>query len=318
MGVDLNLELVRTFLAVARAGGMRRAAASLHRTQPAISARIRELELQLGAPLFERLGKRLHLTPVGRLLYEDAPALLRADEELFARLREAGAAERRVLRLATIDAASIYVLPRVYLEYRSAHPHVQLTVQVVDSRHVLAAVLELEADVGVLALPAAHPDVEVTPFYEERLVCVAAPGHPLAAHRALRLATLAAEPLVLYARGSTTRARLDTVFQARGLVPNVAMETASPEAMKRLAEVGVGIAIVPEPLVREEIASGRLRQLLLRDARFTRQLGTAVRRGRVLPGAALAFLELLRHLRSGPASHGDPAGPRRSGAHRPR
>jgi DNA-binding transcriptional LysR family regulator len=315
----LNLELVRTFLAVARAGGMRRAATSLHRTQPAISARIRELESQVGAPLFERLGRGLLLTRAGELLLAEAPALLATEVELARRLRETGDTERSTLRLATLDAASIYVLPQVYLEFRKAHPRVQLTVQVVDSRRVLAAVQELQVDVGVLALPIVHADVDTVPIFEDSMVCVAARGHPLAARRSVLLATVAAEPLVLYGRGSTTRATLDAVFQHHGLIPNVAMETASPEAMKRLAEVGVGIAIVPEELVREEIASGRLSRIAVSNARFARRLATAVRRGRELPAVARGFLDLV-YRRYPPLGIGSQnlVGPERRGAHRTR
>lgn len=290
----MDLELLATFLAVARSGGLRRAAPGLHRTQPALSARLRQLERQLECPLFERVGRRLVLTPAGRLVADEAPALLAGYDALLQKVRELGAVERATLRLATIDAASIYVLPEIYRDFRAAHPQVQLVVQVVDSRRVLAAVQSLEADVGVLVLPASHPDVEATAVYEERLVVVAGPGHPLADGRSpVGLADVAAHPLVLYGRGSTTRSLLDAVFERRRLVPEVAMETASPEAMKRLAEVGVGLTIVPEALARDEVAAGRLVRIEVSDAVFTRRLGTAVRRARVLAGTAERFLELL-------------------------
>lgn len=289
----MNLDLLRTFLAIRRAGGMRAAAASLHVTQPAISARIRELESRLGAALFERLGRRLVLTEAGRIVAAEAPALLEAAADLERRVQETERSQRGSLRLATIDAASIYVLPPIYVEYRRTHPHVQMTVQVVDSRRVLASVVEMEVDVGVLALPAAHPEVEFHTIFEDPLVCIAAPTHPLAHGRRTRLAEVASQPLVLYGEGSTTRGILDAVFSAHGVVPNVVMETASPEAMKRLAEVGVGLTVVPRALVRDDLAAGRLVQVPVRDVVFSRSLATAVRRGRRLPATARSFLELV-------------------------
>jgi DNA-binding transcriptional LysR family regulator len=107
------------------------------------------------------------------------------------------------------------------------------------------------------------------------------------------LASLAARPLVLYSRGSHTRTCLDREFQSRGLTPQVAMETESPEAMKRLAEVGLGLAILPLAQVRQELADGRLRALEPRDARFTRTLATVTRKGRRLGTESRAFLEQL-------------------------
>jgi len=307
-------ELVETFLAIVREGGMRRAAAALHLSQPAVSARLRELERRIEARLFERVGRRLELTETGRLLASEWPGLAAAQHALLRRVREQAGIERRTLRLATTDAASIYVLPEVYLEYRERHPSVQLTVQVVDSRHVLDAVAAREVDLGVVTLPATHPEIEVAPVFEEELVCVADGTRAPAKRGALRLADLAAEPLVLYPRGSTTRGLLDAVFAAHGVTPNVVMETASPEAMQRLAEVGVGTSILPEPLVRSAIAAGRLRHVRLRDARFERRLATAVRRGRELPEAARWFLEIV-HRRYPPlAAAPPPAGPPESGA----
>ncbi len=294
----MNLELFRTFLAVLEQGGVRRAAVALHRSQPAVSARLQELERAVGAQVFEQVGRRLELTDAGRVLAAEAPLLLRAAAELVDQVQEAATADRGRLRLATIDAASIYVLPALYLEYRTAHPQVQLFVQVVDSRHVLALVRAREADIGVVALPASHPELDIEAIFEEELVCVAAPTHPLASGAACALRDVSAHPLVLYARGSTTRAMLDAVFEAHGLAPHVAMEAASPEAMKRLAEAGIGITIIPEALVRDDVAAGRLRQLTVPDARFARRLGIVVRRGRTLSAHARRFLALLheRHL----------------------
>ena len=289
----MEIELLRTFLTVVTHGGLRRAAASLHRTQPALSARMRELERRLGVELFERVGRRLELTPAGRVLAAEAPAALAAHAALVERVQAQDSAERGRLRLATIDAASIYVLPPIYRDFRAAHPGVQLVVQVVDSRRVAASVRSREAEVGVLALPLRGADLDIVPIFEERLVGVAAPGHRLAAKGNLRLARLAAEPLVLYGTGSTTRAMLDAGFAAVGVQPHVAMETASPEAMKRLAEAGVGITILPQALVRYEVAAGRLVQLDIRDARFERRLATVVLRGRPLSPAAARFLALV-------------------------
>lgn len=282
---------------MARLGGMRAAAAALHITQPAVSVRVRELEEALGVQLFERVGRRVEPTETGRLLLQEGPGWLASLDELVRRLQHSAGLERRTLRLATIDAASIYVLPEVYLEFRRSHPRVQLTVQVVDSRHVLAAVAGREADLGVVVLPVSHPDVDATPMFEEKLVCVAAPDHPLVRRTPVSLSALAGEPLVLFGRGSTTRSLLDAVFEAHGVAPNVVMETASPEAMKRLAEVGVGASILPEPLVRGDLAAGRLGRVHLRNAGFVRRLATVVHRGRDLPPPAREFMNavLRRH-----------------------
>ncbi|UCE01281.1 MAG: LysR family transcriptional regulator [Candidatus Latescibacterota bacterium] len=296
--LPIDLELIRTFRSVVHLGGMRRASQTLHVTQPAVSARIRELERRLDAQLFERVGRSLHLTEAGRLLLDESATLLDAADALQQHLAQLRGLERGTLRLATIDAVSIYLLPNVYLEFMRTYPQIDFRVQVVDSQHVARAVRDLDADLGFLALPgprssAVGTELEVEPLYSERLIAVARPGHALTRARRVDLATLAAEPLVLYARGSNTRAALDAVFGAYGITPNVVMETGSPEAMKRLAEVGMGIAILPEELLRTEVRSGRLGRVRLAGAQFERTLALVRRRGRLLGPAVLRFQDLL-------------------------
>ena len=296
----MDLALLRTFQAVVRAGGMRRASEELHVTQPAISARMRLLEGELGVELFERIGRGVRASKAGLLLLEEIPHILAAEAALRERLDEFRGLKQGSLQIASIDAVSIYVLPEIYLQFREAHPGIDLRVQVTDSSHVLHAVRELEAEVGFLALPAnpsqlrEDPDLEFRAIFEDVMVCVAAPDHPLAKRRKVSLQDVASSPLVLYDRTSTTRAILNTVFERAGVQPNVAMETASPEAMKRLAQVGMGIAILPEALVQADVRAGTLARIAIPNARFQRILAYVLRRDRHLGPATQDFLQRVR------------------------
>jgi DNA-binding transcriptional LysR family regulator len=296
----LDLALLRTYLAVVRAGGMRRAADELLVTQPAVSARVRQLEAELGVTLFERVGRAVRPSEAGLLLLEEIPHVLAAEQALQDRMQRYRGLGQASLQIATIDAVSIYVLPEIYLEFRQAHPDIDLRVRVTDSSHVLDAVRQLDAEVGFLALPPPpqrpeHDDeLEFHAIYEDSMVCVASPQHPLTQRRRVSLATLAQSPLVLYDRTSTTRAILDTVFEHGGVVPNVTMETASPEAMKRLAEVGMGIAILPQALVAADLRAGSLRRIHVTGTAFRRLLAITVRRDRRLGPATQDFLQRVR------------------------
>jgi DNA-binding transcriptional LysR family regulator len=314
----VDLGLLETFRAVVRAGGMRRAAASLHVTQPAVSGRIRELERQLDVQLFERVGRRLHLTDAGDLVLAESASLLAAADSLTQRLIELGAAQSGTLRLASIDAVSIHLLSEIYRSFVQQHPHVALRVHVVDSHRVLEAVRDLEVELGFFAMPpvgatALPPEIVVEPFFADELCCVANPSHELVGRRRLDLATLAAAPLILYSSGSHTRAVLDEVFRTRAVPPNVVMETGSPEAMQRLAEAGVGIAILPRTQIRDAEAHGRLRRLRPASTRFVRTLAIARRRDRHLGPHARRFVDRVR-ARWPPGAHAD--GARRRGGGR--
>ena len=296
----MDLALLRTFQAVVRAGGMRHAAEKLHVTQPAISARMRLLEGELGVELFERVGRGVRPSKAGLLLLEEIPHVLAAENALRERLDEFRGLKQGSLQIASIDAVSIYVLPEIYLQFREAHPGIDLRVHVMDSTHVLRAVRELDAEVGFLALPPNpslqndDPDLEFHAIFDDIMACVASPNHPLAQRQHVSLREIAESPLVLYDRTSTTRAILNTVFERAGVQPNVAMETASPEAMKRLAQVGMGIAILPEAVVQADVRSGSLVRIVVADARFHRVLAFVLRRDRHLGPATQDFLQRVR------------------------
>lgn len=295
----MDLGLLETFRAVVRAGGMRRAADTLHVSQPAVSGRIRELERELDIALFERAGRRLHLTDAGRLLLDESTTLLAAADSLRQRLAELQGRVGGSLRLATIDAVSIHLLSEIYRDFVAEHPAVELRVHVVDSHRVIEAVRDLEVDLGFFALPPAGSaqlpgGVAVEPFFADELVCVVGADHELGGRRSLDLATLAATPLILYTRGSHTRAVLDAAFRSAGVRPNVAMETSSPEAMQRLAEAGVGLAILPQTQIRDSEERGRLVRLRPRGVRFVRTLAIGRRRDRQLGPAAQRFVDSVR------------------------
>ena len=295
----MDLGLLSTFRAVVRSGGMRRAAETLHVSQPAVSARIRELERQLDIALFERAGRRLLLTDAGRIVLDESTSLLAAADSLRQRVAALGSLRSGSLGIATIDAVSIHLLSGIYRSFVEAHPQVELRVHVVDSHHVLDAVHNLDVELGFFAMPppSAPPppaEIEVEPFFEDELICVASPSHALVRRRQVALTTLAAAPLILYSHGSHTRAILDEVFRAQGVPPNVVMETGSPEAMQRLAEAGVGLTILPQTQIRDAETSGRLRRVRVRNTRFVRTLAIARRRDRHLGPAARSFIDRVR------------------------
>jgi DNA-binding transcriptional LysR family regulator len=250
--------------------------------------------------LFERDGRTVRPSEAGKLLLAEIPHVLAAENALRERMEAFRGMEQGSLLIATIDAVSIYVLPEIYLQFRLAHPGIDLRVQVTDSTHVLRAVRDLDAEIGFLALPPGTSrrddaaDLEFHPIFTDNMICVAAPDHPLGRRRKVRLQEVADSPLVLYDRSSTTRAILDTVFDRAGVQPNVAMETASPEAMKRLVEVGMGIAILPEALVAGDLRSGTLSHIPLTDATFERVLAVVLRRDRHLGPATQDFLQRVR------------------------
>ncbi len=290
----LHMELrdLDIFLAVVRTRSFTRAAEQTYLTQPAVSLAVQRLEAELGTQLVERRRGEARTTDAGAVLLEHATAIAAHRESIRWELGQAGRLEGGELRLGTTDAVSVYLLPAVYREFRERHPRVGFRVSV-DSSRVLARGLRTgELDLAVLTLPAPDRALDTEELETERLVMVIAPTHALAVRRRIRAPALTELAMIGYPTGSVTRGTIDRALADAGVDARVTMEMGSPEAMKRLVEVGLGYAVLPEALVAEEVAEGRLARIPLVGFRATRTLGFATASGRPVSPAARAFREL--------------------------
>jgi DNA-binding transcriptional LysR family regulator len=284
---------IRAFLAVVREGGFSAAARTLHLSQPSVSARVRCLEEEVGEKLVERRGGRARPTPAGEHLLAVAENLSRAADDFGRAAVDYLALKRGRLDIGTTDTASIHVLPRAYRLFLERYPGVDLSVTVDGTASLLAALRAGRIELAVANLPAEGADLDTRVIDEERLLPVVARRHPLASRRRIRLEELADVPLITFKATSVTRREVDRAFAARGIAPRIAMEISSPEAIKKLVEVGLGFSVLPERSVRAEVRSGRLASPRLSGARLERRIGLIRLESRYLSPAAHAFAKLI-------------------------
>ena len=299
----MEIAQVEAFLAVGTFGGFRRAADALRVTQPAISARIKALEESLGVALFERGRTGLALSPAGRALRPHAEQLLHALALARQAVHDLRPATGGALTIAAALSICTYLLPDVLKRFQGAHPKTLITVRSGHSKEVLEMVLAGEAELGI-ARSLHHPEIETVSLRDDPLVLVTAPGTPMARTRAARLEQVAAQPLILFDRGSSDWTLSHGLFRRAGLVPNVVLEVESIEAAKRMVERGLGLAFLPQLAVLREIRRRRLVAVDIRDAEPLRRSVDVIHpRQRPLGTEAQA---LLRTLRAAVAQGGSP------------
>src|SRR5919204_5179084 len=234
--MGLGLGQLRAFHAVVVAGGVTRAAARLNVTPPAISAQLRELERQAGAILVERAGRSTRLTSAGEALADYARRIFALVEDAEHALRPERGGARGRLRVAASDTAAAYYLAPFWRALREDHPDLRIDVTVHNSGAVATMVAERATDVGVLAEAAALPKLVLVPLVDDVVVVVVAPDHPLATRRTMDLRDVAAHPVIFREPGSATRGLVEREMARRRLVPRIAMEIDSNEAIKRAIE----------------------------------------------------------------------------------
>jgi DNA-binding transcriptional LysR family regulator len=288
---------IEAFVAVAEQGTLRGAAASLHLTQPALTARIQSLEAQLRAPLFRRRRTGMELTHAGRAFLpyaERALDALRGGAALVSELAEGVIGE---LAIGAAPSVGSYVLPELLARYLARSPNVRLVVRTGHTEQLVDMVVAGEVDVAVTRRVR---DQRVTsrPLYEDELVLVVPPGHPFATAGRVDVSAIARELLILFDRASSYHELTNALFRAAGVESRGVLEVDSIDAAKRMVQRGVGVALLPGTAVADAIADGSLSEVDLIGAGSIRRRIVALERlgAHDQPAPLLDFMTLLTRI----------------------
>jgi LysR family transcriptional regulator, transcriptional activator of the cysJI operon len=291
----MHLETFRTFCDVIETGSLSAAARANRVTQSAVSQQLRALEQRYGQRLVERAPRtRAQPTPAGELLYRELKPLLAAFADLEAKLRARPGVLEGSVRVATVYSVGLHTLPPAIKEFLRAHRAVRVRLEYRRTDQIYTACLSGELDFGIVALPSRRPQLSVVPLFEDELVLVTPPDHPLAqSPRRPSLRALDGEPFVAFDRDIPTRRFIDKLLRQHQTSVSIAMELDNIETIKRSVEAGLGISILPAPALENEVRAGTLTSRPLREGPFRRPIGAIHRRGRELSAAAAALLEML-------------------------
>lgn len=288
----MDLDQLHTFLEIVRLKSFSKAAQTCYRTQPAISAQVRQLEQELNTTLFERLGTRIALTTAGKIFAEYAEQILQLRRTAQETINELDRVPRGEIIIAANEATCIYVLPSVFSDFKRQFPNVQLHVDRSYGVKVVAAVLDNLADFGVTQLPASDKKLQVVRIHTDEIRVLLPAKHPLASRTALSCEDLVTEPLLLPKSG-TTRARLNQWLEPVEDHLNISMELDSTEMIKQFVMAGLGLSFLAASHCREEIANGKLAAVSIAPEPMIRQLGLIYRKDKSLSKAALGFIQVI-------------------------
>lgn len=289
----MELSELRVFLTVAGERSFSRAAAKLHRTQPAISQAIRRLEDELGERLFDRSSKQGTLTEAGRVLRDYAQRLMRLSEEAETAVRELRDLRRGRVLVGANEAAVHALLPLIG-RFRKAHPELQVDVRRVPSRQVGVEVSQGSLDFGVITFQPAERGLMTLSLGPDDLVMLVHPQHPLASRKEVSLAEFGRETVIAHNDPSPARERVLRTFEQKHAPINIQVALPSLEAIKRAVELKMGVALLPRRCALTELARGQLAAVRVQQVRLARQLRLVYRRSGEMSHAAQAFLQIAK------------------------
>jgi DNA-binding transcriptional LysR family regulator len=290
----MQLEAIKVFCDLASLRSFSKAAVANDRSQPAVSRIVHELEQRLGGKLVDRSCRPLQLTPLGQAYYEGCKQLLERFAELEASLMRSPPALGITIHVAAIYSVGLGDMGQYVQRFEAQHPHAKVHIDYVHPDQVYERIEEGVADFGLVSFPRHSREWVVHPWRDEVMVVACSPRHPLSKQVSVRLPDLDGQKYIAFEKNLVIRKEVDRFLREHDVAVEIVHEFDNIESIKRDIEVGHGLALLPEPMLRQEVQTGSLRALPLEGARLVRPLGIIHRR-RPVPGSAVkAFIDLLK------------------------
>ena len=252
---NVTVRQLRVFAEVARNLSFSRAAAELHLTPPAVTMQVKELEANIGLPLFDRQGRQIALTTVGEYMLSYVRrmlAVLKDAEDAVARFKGLQGGSLTVGMVSTAE----YFVPRLLARFRAEHPGIDVRLRLGNREQLVQLMQRNEVDLAIMGRPPKEWATRAEPFAAHPHVLVTAPDHPFTRLDHVPAAALANEGFIVRESGSGTRAALEEFIREHRLDMRVVMEMSSNESIKQAVMAGMGVSLLSRHTIALELELG--------------------------------------------------------------
>ena len=278
--------------AVARNSSFTRASEELHLTQPAVSTQIKQLEEEVGMPLFEHLGKKIFLTAAGREMYAFSRTIAQQFTDIRTVLEEMKGIQRGNLNIAVTSTAK-YFAPYLLAAFCKKHTGITVNLNITNRETILQELTDNIPDMAIMGSPPKGTPLVANSFLSNPLVVIAPPDHPLVGSSRILLHKLLEESFIVRERGSGTRNAIELFLEQRGQRMTTTMEMSRNEAIKHAVMAGLGLGIVSMHTLEMEFKLGRLAVLSVEGFPILKDWYVVHREGKRFSAAAEAFKEFV-------------------------
>ena len=291
----MDINQLEVLVTVARERSFSRAAEVLNRTQPAVSQAVRRLEEEVGEKLFDRSSKDGTLTFAGEVLLDYARQMLNLRYSAQTALVEMRNLHHGKVSISANEHTVFYLLP-VIEEFRKLHPMIKIEVQRGVASRIPKQITGREVELGVISFTPTDDSLRSVSVMNDELILIVSPTHEFASRGSVSIKDLGDVTFVAHNAPSPYRQKVIESFEKNKTRLNISIELPSLEAIKRLVERGVGVALVPKLTAQAEIAAGQLCSLTVREMKLERKLNIIYRRNSELSHAAKEFLKVARDI----------------------
>ncbi len=291
----MDINQLEVLVTVATEKSFSRAAEVLERTQPAVSQAIRRLELEMGETLFDRSSKDGTLTAAGEVLVDYARQMLNLRYAANNAIREMRNLHSGKVTISANEHTVFYLLP-VIEEFRKRHPMIKIEVQRGVASRIPKQITAREVELGVISFKPSDASLRSVWVMNDELMLIVAPGHRLAGKTSVSVKELGDESFIAHNAHSPYRQKVFATFEKHDTHLSISVELPSLEAIKRLVETGIGVALVPKLSAKADIANKQLFGLSVREMKLERKLNIVYRKNSALSHAAQEFLKIAKEM----------------------
>lgn len=289
----MHIENFKIFSDLVESESFSRAAKLNGITQSAVSQQLRAMEKHFNILIVDRSQKQFRLTREGQKLYESAKEILYLYDKLNSELQEMKKVISGTIHISTVYSIGLHELPPYVKVFLAKFPEVNIRVEYRRANMVYEDILTNSIDLGLIAYPQKHKQLEVLPFHDDVLVLVVSPEHPFAKLKSVDIQEVAGQKFIGFEPDIPTRKATDIIFKDANIESEPVMEFDNVETVKRAVEINAGIAILPQTTVVREEAQGLLKVLKFKNQTYKRPLALIHRKGRVLTPAIKKLIDLL-------------------------
>ena len=290
----MNIEMLKIFCDLADLRSFSKTAEKHLLSQSAISQQLAQLELSHKCQLINRNRRPIELTKSGQLLYQASKDILERYEQLQNELRALQKSSVSRINLAAIFSIGMHSLPDYIKKFMAGYPNVNVHIEYFSAVQIYEMILSGDADIGLVAIPKRDKRLEVFDFEDELLVLACSPKHPLADKAQVDIHKLQFEKFIAFEKDVPTRIWIDNILERYNINVRPVMEFDNVETIKRAVEINLGVSILPQTAILQELGSGTIKAVNFSNERFIRPTGIIIRKGKFLTQAGRYLIELLR------------------------
>lgn len=288
----LNLQ---TFVHLVHYQNFSQVAKKMNVSQPTVTVRIKALEEELNVALIIRAGRKIKITPAGKIFYDFIERSLRVLQDGMELVNEETEAQKEHLNIAGTSTVCFYFLPALLADYYN-HFQIEYSLYTGHTWEVLEMLEDQIIDIGFISSSLKHPDILIERIYQDEFYLVTSPENPLAHYKKLEIIDIKDEPLITYEKGFSLNYRIESLFREEGIQSNTIMELKYVNSIKKMVVEGNGIAFLPLIAIKNELENNKLIILPLTLSRpLTRNVHLAIHRQNINKNELRLFLNIFKH-----------------------